>query len=273
MTLSLRLALVFALLPGCATVNKVLNSAFQNPKVSFRQMNVRNVSFQDITMDFEFMVENPNDLSLSLASLAYDLRLEDKKLASGTTKQGVSLPARGSAPVQLPLTITFTDFVDNLALFFSSKQEVPYSIDTSFGFDTMVGEVKLPLRQSGQVPLPKPPEVQVADARFANVSLLGARMEVALDVANRSTFPVRPEGFAYSISVAGVPVSRGQENLPVLTAGARQRIVLPIELSFASLGAAVVEAIRSKRVDYAVQGSVNLGLFQQPFNLSGTANL
>lgn len=258
---------------GCATVNQVLRSAFQEPNVTFKSMQLRDLSFEKVTMDFEFMVENPNDLELSLASLAYDLRLEDKQLASGTSKQALSLPARGTAPVQLPLTITFTDFVDNLAVLFSSKESVPYRIDANFGFDTMIGEVKLPLRQAGDLPLPKPPEVNVASARVANVSLLGARMEVALDVANVSQFPIRPEGFQYAVKVAGVQVSQGQESLPVLSAGASQRIVLPLELSFTSVGAAVVEAIRSKRIDYEVIGAVNLGLFNQPFDLKGTANL
>ncbi|MEO1229983.1 MAG: LEA type 2 family protein [Myxococcota bacterium] len=267
------MALAAGLLSGCATVGKILDGTFQKPTAEFRQMKLRDINFEKVTMDFEFLVTNPNSVSVDLASLAYDLRFENKQLASGNTAKPLKLEARGTAPVELPLTVTFKDFVDNLGLLFSSKEVVPYAVDLNFGFNTFAGEVKIPVHQEGEVPLPKVPEVSVADVRMSNVSLTGARIEVALDVANKGQFPIQPRGLQYNLAVAGTSVASAQQSLPVLAAGAKQQLVLPVDLSFLKLGSAVVNAVRSKSLPWSMQGNIDLGLFQQPFSVGGTAKL
>lgn len=271
--ITLSMALTAASLTSCATVAKVLDGTFQKPTAEFRQMKLRELDFEKVTLDFEFLVTNPNGVSIDLASLGYALRFEDKKLASGNSNKPLKLTARGSAPVELPLTITFADFVDNLALLFSSKDVVPYAVDLDFGFNTFAGAVNIPVHQEGEVPLPKVPDVSVADVRMSNVSLTGARLEVAVDVTNKGQFPIQPKGFQYNLAVAGTSVAQAREALPALNAGAKQRLVLPVDLSFIKLGTAVVQAVRSKSLPWSMQGSLDLGLFQQPFNLGGTAKL
>lgn len=241
--------------------------------MEFVELQLRDVSFEDVTMDFEFLVSNPNDVSLSLKGLDYKLELDGKSLVSGETEQDLRLEAKGSAPVRLPLTITFTDFVDNLATFFSSRTSVPYLIDAGFGLSTPIGALRVPVRREGEMPLPKPPEIQAGEVRLAEMSLVGAKVEFVLDVRNRGAFPLSPEGLSYNIALAGVSVTSGKEALPPLEANGTQRITLPVEVSFLRLGAAVVQAIRQKSLPYTLEGNLDLGLFNQPFKLNGTAQL
>lgn len=265
--------LVTSALTGCASVGKVLEGAFQRPEVAFQKLHLRDLSFEEVSLDFEFLVTNPNPVSVKLESLDYALAFDGKSLAQGTSAEPLRLEGKGSAPVRLPLTVRFVDFVDNLAILFSSRETVPYTLDAGFGLATPVGPIRVPVSNEGEVPLPKVPDVAVADVRLANVDLAGARVEFVLDVTNRGQFPIRPQGLSYDLALAGTSVSRGEEQLPLLAANAQQQVRIPLELSFLRLGAAVVEAIRTRSLPYAVRGELDLGVFAQPFELRGTAKL
>ncbi len=269
------LALLALALPpsGCATVGNALKGAFKRPEVDFRTLHLRDLSFESVTLDFEFLVKNPNSVGVSLAALDYALDLDGKSLARGESAQAIRLKARGEAPVRLPLTVTFRDLADNLAMLFSDKNEVPYALAAGFALDTPVGPIRIPVSNRGQVPLPKVPEVQVANVRLANLSLAGARVEFEFDVRNKSTFPIAPRGFAYDLSLAGTSVSAGTQPLPPLAANATGKVTLPVQLDFLRLGTAAVQAVRSRTLPYSVKGQVDLGVFRQPFDVSGTARL
>lgn len=273
---SMSLALLGALLAapaGCATARKVLAGAFEEPEVEFRELHLRKLSFERVSADFEFLVSNPNDLAVTVSSLDYALSVDEKSLAEGTSSRELRLEARGSAPVHLPLTIAFADFVDNLATFFSSREAVPYAIAAKLGVKTPVGPVQVPVQHEGTLPLPKVPDIEVADVRLTRLDLTGAEVELALDVRNRGQFPIQPQGLRYDVSLAGTSVASGNETLPTLAANASEQVVLSIDLSFLRLGPTLVEAVRSRRVPYRVAGAVDLGVFAPSFDSSGTAEL
>ncbi len=260
-------------LSGCATVSSVLSSSVQKPSFVFTKLHLRDISFETVTMDFEFLVNNPNDLGVSLNSLDYALDLDGKSVAKGTSNQGIELKARASAPVRLPLTITFKDFAENVATLFSTKPSVPYAISAGLGVATPVGPIRIPARHNGDLPLPKAPDVAVEDVRLAKMGLTGAKLEFQLSVKNRSAFSIIPKGMSYNLSLAGVDVTKGQRKIPTIDANEKQTIVLPLEVSFFSLGQAVVQAIQTKSVPYVVKGDVDLGVFKQPFHVDGEAKL
>lgn len=269
-------AIFAALLPGvagCKSMGEMLEKTIEKPTAEFQSMKLRSIDFEKVDLDFTFLVKNPNAVGINLSSFSYDLQFEEKHLAKGDTQEPIELKANGSAPVKLPLTVTFSDFADNIALLFSSKEEVPYTIDMNFGFDTFAGKMEVPLSQKGQVPLPKLPEVSVADVKLSDVGFTGASLEVGLDVLNKSQFPLKPKGLDYDLAVAGVSVSKAQQSLPDVAAGAKQRVVLPVKLNFLKLGSAAVNAVKSKKIPWAVKGNVDLGLFKQPFDLSGVSEL
>lgn len=271
--LLLPLALSMMVAMGCATVQKVLRESFKEPEVELRNVDVRDLSYDDVTLDFEFLVTNPNDVAVKLQGLDYALDVNGKSLVKGETQEALRLAANGSAPVRLPLTVTFRDLVANLATLFSSRSSVPYALDAGFGLDTPIGVVRVPVEASGEVPLPKPPDVQLADVKLASLGLTGARIEVQLDVRNRSTFPIQPKGLLYDLAIAGTSVSKGNESLPAVGANEERRVAIPIQLDFMKLGTAAVQAVRSRTLPYSVKGSVDLGVFRQPFDLTGTAKL
>lgn len=266
--------LIIALsLTGCATLNDLLGSAFVQPKLHYKTMRISGLSFEGATLDFDFELENPNSVAISLASLDYKLNVEGKQLFAGDQNKGIKIGANARSPVTLPFSVKFVDLAQSLATLFSSKQQVPYDLAVGFGLNTPIGPIRLPAKVDGNVPLPKLPEVKVANVRMGNLSVSGAEIIFDLNVQNKSQFPLRLEGLNYGVEIAGAQVGSGNAQVPAMAANAAATTQVPIRLNFLSAGAAVVNVVRKKQVPYKFTGKVDLGPFEHPFTLAGNAKL
>ncbi len=260
-------------LTGCATLNDMLGSAFVQPKLHYKTMRLSGLSFEGATLDFDFELENPNAVAISLASLDYKLNVEGKQLFAGDQNKGIKIGANARSPVTLPFSVKFVDLAQSLATLFSSKQAVPYDLAVGFGLKTPIGPIRLPAKVDGTVPLPKLPEVKVANVRMGNLSVTGAEVIFDLNVQNKSKFPLRLEGLNYGVEIAGAQVGSGNAQVPAMAANAAATTQVPIRLNFLSVGAAVVNVVRSKQVPYKFTGKLDLGPFDHPFTLAGNAKL
>ena len=267
------LILVLPLISGCATLSSMLGSMFNRPQLTFKNMQVRSLDFDQVTLDFTFELENPNSVGFTLDSLDYRLAFDGKNLLEGKQDQGIQVAANGTHPVNLPFTVKFVDFTQALAALFSSRDELPYALGVGFGLDTPIGPLRLPANVEGKVPLPKLPQVQMGRVSLAQMSLTGAEVRFDLSVKNPGKFPVKLQGLGYGVELAGVAVTDGQVTLPPIAAAKTVPVSVPVRLSFINLGAAVVQAVRSKQLPYRFQGNLDVGPFKVPFDLAGRARL
>lgn len=259
-------------LSGCAALQPLLG-AQPKPKLAYKDVRMRDLSFESITLDFDFEVTNPYDVGMSLASLDYKLDIDGKPLLQGQTEKELTVPAKGSSIVTLPYKVEFLKVTEALAALFSSRKELPYALAVTFGLDTPIGVVPVPMKTSGQLPLPKLPDVSVGKVKMGKMSMLGAQILFELNVKNKSSFPLAVKGSKVGVKLAGVEVTESQLDIPEVPADQAQTVQVPVNVSFLKLGAAAVKAIRSKKVDYALDGDLNLGVLKKDFSLSGQADL
>ena len=83
---------------GCSSVAQALNIV--NPRYSVRNLRPRvdialPLSASSIDFDFDLGVDNPNSVGLRLDRIDFDLLVDDNRLLSSTSQQGVNIPARG----------------------------------------------------------------------------------------------------------------------------------------------------------------------------------
>lgn len=265
------LSLAFSL-SGCATLQQAL-VAKEKPKLSYKTVRMRDLSFESITLDFDFEVKNPYDVAISLASLDYQLDVDQKTLLQGQTNKELKVEAKGSSIVTLPYKIEFVKVSEAVAALFSSRKEIPYDLAVTFGLKTPIGVVPIPVKTSGNVPLPKLPDVSVGKVKLGKMSLLGAQILFDLNVKNNSAFPMAVKGSQLGVKLAGVDVSNSQLDIPDVPAEQSQTVQVPVKVSFIKLGSAAVKAIKNKKVDYNLDGDLNLGIVKKDFSLSGTADL
>jgi LEA14-like dessication related protein len=97
-------ALAAALLAGCASL---VRQGFEQPVVTFKDVNVRGVGLQGGSLDVVLNVYNPNRFRLDATRLTYRLMVDSAELGTGALDQRFVVQSGDSATVRLPVQFTF----------------------------------------------------------------------------------------------------------------------------------------------------------------------
>jgi len=264
-----KLVLLLPLLAGCSLVNQLASSAFQRPSLSFKEARLPHIDFQGADLDLVFLVTNPNSMGLDLTRASYDLEVEGHKVASGTPKNGLKIPAGVTTEVTFPAKILWTEIAPALEAVFALDQ-VRYKASGELG----IGPVTLPLQHEGTFAAPKIPKLDVGSPRITSVSLTGARLSVPLKIANVNGFPLPLGGILGTVDLAGARVGRISlpEAAPVPSNG-QTTLDIPLDVSFLQTGAAVAEAIRSGVAEVKIDAIVNAAGASIPLKVAKTVAL
>ncbi|MEO1170903.1 MAG: LEA type 2 family protein [Myxococcota bacterium] len=258
---------------SCATLSELTKGAFKKPTLTYKDVELRDLSLGGVTMDFVFELNNPNGVGIKLASLDYQLDFEGKKFVAGETEQAIEVAANGSSEVRLPLSVEFEKLAESVMALLSAKEQIAYRLATGFGVNTPIGLVRIPAETDGDLPLPKLPKIRMGKVEMDDIGFTGTTVRFSVEVQNRSSFPIGIKGLNYSLSLGEVDVSEGETAASSVEASETTTLEIPVRLEFLKLGASVVNIIRSKKIPYDFRGELNLGLFAQPFELTGTAEL
>ena len=146
------LGLLLAGLPvlaGCAGIENIV----ERPTVRLTDAEVTGVSLLGADLVFEFEVDNPNAVGLSLAGFGYDLSINGEPFLDGDRAERLRLDPQSGTTVELPLRVRFADLFrayDSLR----GKDVSSYQLDAEFRFDVPVlGIVRVPVTERGSIPL------------------------------------------------------------------------------------------------------------------------
>jgi LEA14-like dessication related protein len=126
------------------------------------------------------------------------------------------------------------------------------------------------------------PVVTFKDVSIRGIGLQGGSLDVLLNVYNPNRFALDATRLTYRLLVDSVALGTGAlDQRFVVQRGDSATVRLPVQFSFAGLGAAGRQLLRSGAVNYRVLGDVTvstpIGSFTRPFdqtgqfsNLSGT---
>ena len=242
---------------GCSSLGPIGDAlAPFTPKVRFEKLALQGLDFTKIDVDFVFAIDNPNPLNVKLDTFSYALGLEGVEFLRGVNEQGLALKARGTSELALPVSLRFAD-IFKLVGAVSGKDELAFAISGDFGFQTPLGLARVPFKDSGKLPVVRPPEIGLAGLRLGKLDLLAqkATLELDLTLANpHGGSALQFSGFDYKVALGATPVAAGLvDDIPAVGAGARQTVTLPLSLNLRSLGTAIAGAITGK-------GSLDVGL-------------
>jgi LEA14-like dessication related protein len=240
------LLLLTASLLGCAEIM---------PTVDFDTLDVTDISFQDIDVDFVFWVNNPNPIDIALDSLSYNLGFEAINVISGADSDGFNIRALTGSEFRMPVNLNFSD-AWNAVEATRGEDMIDFSLDGSFGFDTEYGPLDLPYQTGGEFPALRIPSITLGALRVADVDIFGgtATVDIDMNVDNDHESDLNLDAFAYDITLDGNGVADGILNSLGSVAGASSAtMTLPVEINLLSLGTSAYSAIVNG-------GSVDLGL-------------
>ncbi|MFI4898529.1 MAG: LEA type 2 family protein [Phycisphaerales bacterium JB059] len=262
---------------GCETLGSVLEG-LDKPRASIASARLSDLDAQSVTLDFDVEVLNPYNVPLPLTALRYDLASAGAPFLTGEAPLTGSVPARGRKTVTLPTRVAFNDLLAALSGV-RPGQVVPYDAGLTLSVDAPgLGPIELPLRQSGELPVPAPPAVSLASLDWDELSLTNARALMRLDVTNTNDFRLDLGALDTALKLAGRDI--GQTSIrDALRHGAGETgsLEVPIAFSPVSLGASILAVLRGDSADYAIDGAVRgatpFGPIELPFERTGRAPL
>jgi len=259
--LALAILVVPACLGGCGSLQDLLK--LDKPTAEITGVSLSKFSLDAATLLFDVEVDNPYGVPLPLVNLDYALASKGAEFLTGKADIQGAIPANGRKTVGLPAEVKFLDLLKAVRGV-RAGSVVPYAAELGLSVDApALGELRLPLRKEGKLPVPAAPEVSVAQVNWEELTLERAGGRVKLALANRNEFPIELSKFKYGLSLAGVEVADSsiQQALLFPAAGAGGGPVsleIPISFSPKQAGMAVLQLLAGDGGSYQLNGVLDV---------------
>lgn len=268
-------------LSSCAALRDATD--VQEPDVTFTDMSIQNITFDGVTLLFNFDVTNPNRMGVSADSYSYEFFINDESFISGRQEERVEVGRESTTSVQVPVSLTFSNVYESFrSLLREDTFSYKMATDVTFSLPVM-GSRTVPVEASGQLPLPQIPRIEFGGFDMKQMSFSGAEAEVTFRVRNPNAFGIVLAGADYQLQVNGRQWLDTQlrEEVRVSSSGT-QDVTIPIQLSASQMGSALVEMMGGrKEFDYRLTGSAQVSAELEgfddgqtiPFDLQGVLNI
>ncbi len=275
------LLLLFTItLISCAELAKHADTI--KPTAKLTGTRLANINFEQVDLVFDLAVENKNPVSLNLAGLDYELKIENQSLVSGTTAQAIQLKASSTSPVQLPITLKFND-LKNLPGELWNKDKIAYQLISQFNVDLpVIGNYAIPVTNKGELPVPKIPDIKIKDVKVKNLSFTSADLIAQVEVSNPNDFDLGLSNLNYQLTVNQQNWGQGKINKNSSIPKKGKGIVeIPVKLNMLSAGKSAYNALVNKApMEYQLTGNVTvdtgLELLKKqniPLDIKGTTSI
>lgn len=120
----------------------------------------------------------------------------------------------------------------------------------------------------------KEPVVDFREVRLNGLGLSGGSLDVVLSVYNPNGFKLEATRFTYNLLMDSVHVANGAlDKQFMVQSGDSSVVTIPVNFTYAGIGRAGQELLRSGTVNYRVQGDMTvatpLGNFTRPYDQTG----
>ena len=246
------LGVILISIGGCAGLGEIV----QEPRLRFQRVTPTAFSLGGARFNFDFEVTNPNPLGLRLSQVTYQLALNRRPLISGEVDEGIALPARGSAPLSIPMSLAFKDLVAAMGAIGNSPK-LPYQLSGK----VFVGPLAIPYSVKGDLELPRLPKIELAGVKIRDLSFSGAHLACQIRVTNRNTIPLDLGPLAYQLQLGEITVASGETGpLAPLEASGSHSLTLDSSIRFREVGRGLAKLLQGNATSaYTLSGS-----FRQP---------
>jgi LEA14-like dessication related protein len=244
-------------------------AAFQEPKLDFRSASVDALDLEGATVGLHVDLQNPNGFGLDVASVAWAFEAEGTRVGAGDMPGGLKIPAKGVAPLVIPVKVRFRDVPGIVGLFTQRRDAIHYRVSGSVGVRTPIGIVELPVRHEDQLTLPRLPTFSIEGLSLRSVSLREVAFDLRLGVRNPNSFPVPAGKLAWTLALGGgAPVAQAEgARLASVAGGGKGEVVIPVRLDLLSAGRAAADLARGADVRVKMGGTAEVAGIQVPLDL------
>ncbi len=267
-------------LAGCAELAKYTETI--KPTAKLTDARLANINFEQADLVFDLAVDNQNPVAINLAGLNYDLKIENQSLISGVTAQGLEIKPASTSTVQLPVSLKFDD-LRKLPGELWQKDSFAYQLDTKIVVDLpIIGNYAIPVSKSGELPVPKLPDIKVKGLKIKNLSFRAAELVAQVEIDNPNAFDLGFSDFNYQLNINQQKWGQGSINTSnSIPKKGKGTIDIPVKLNITSMGQTAYQMLSSKQpLEYQLKGAITLDTgidllqnYKMPLDIKGKASL
>ncbi len=200
----LRIIILIMIWGAACTCTGLKNLAnLEKPTVRVEQVRLADLNFQSLTLAVDLGIENPNPLAVSLASLEYDLLLDEISFLKGIQDKSIQISAHGQSSLEIPVMLEFENIYKSFQKL-KSQDSTEFRLRLGLGFDIPVlGRVKIPLQHEGHLPLLQIPTLQVESLQIEKLGLTSAELLLQLSLFNPNYMQFMLKAMNYDFQVNG----------------------------------------------------------------------
>lgn len=160
--LFLQIAALFSL-AGCGVsqLQQMARGEIQAPRVTYQDLKVYQPTSQGWPLGAVLLLDNPNNQALNLLGYDYQLWIEGRSVAQGSSQQAVYLPPNGQTVAEIPIMVQLPAVMEFLPQFLPqflgqqqqqlAQRKFHYQISGSFRLASVLGGIiPLPFRFQGE---------------------------------------------------------------------------------------------------------------------------
>ncbi|RVU48117.1 hypothetical protein EA187_01380 [Lujinxingia sediminis] len=132
------LFLAAVLVVGCAA-----------PRASVRDVEFRSLNLSGLNFGLIFDLANPNEYALPLREVDWRVDLFSAYLASGSARPDQRIPAKGSARVDVPVSVRFAEAKQSTSRIIR-EPVIPWQVSGACHFETPIGSIPVRFNDAGQ---------------------------------------------------------------------------------------------------------------------------
>ncbi|MBD5770094.1 NDR1/HIN1-like protein [Marinomonas colpomeniae] len=249
-------------LTGCSTFKNTLDAS--KPNASVTSVSIGDISMETVTLLVGIEVYNPNSFALKAAGFDLDLLIDNSTVASiGQPDASLTLPAKGSNRVQLPVTLTFDEILSSMRGL-GDKTEVDYGVQGKVAVNLPVlGSIDMPVEYSGVLPIPKQPEVTFKNLNVDSIGFSGVKLSVDLEVMNPNVFDINLNDVTYQLDVESKSLGGGNIKTINLPQGEFRVISIPLSIGVSDMGTSLYRLLIGSEpvsVDVSIEAEVDTNI-------------
>ncbi len=219
------------LLLGCIGGGGSDLSAFI-PTVKFNRLELTDIDFEDLSVDFVFDVHNPNPVDIPLERFSYGLDLADIEILTGDSPDGVHLRDSATSEMVLPVSLDFVGLYE-LVTAERGEDDLPFALRGGFGWDTDIGPVDITFDEQGDFPALRMPDIQLGQLNVTDITESKAGFALDVDIDNDHASTLDFANLDFKVKFAGVQVGAGTKaDFGSVDGATTKKLVVPFEVDY-----------------------------------------
>ena len=174
----------------CFSTCQSIQSILQEPKVSVRSVDFKDINFNGVDLICRLDVENPNVFEIPFPDVDWELYINNASFIRGTLNSNTKLAGRGTVTVDVPFSVNYAGLYNTFSSLWNTS-EAAYSVALGVRFPLPLLDNKtFHLAHNGNIPLFQIPKIHVGSFRIAKLDFTGIEMDWNLAVENPNSFTI-----------------------------------------------------------------------------------